>query len=172
MIEREQRLRDRHAGEAVRTILVILAPLVEDDVALILEFLLGQRRQQVPHPIGFHPQGEFERTGGNDFPIVGPIGVGRSVQQASGLLQRLEEALVIMLGPFEHQVFKKMREPCAPRPLVLGTHVIPDIDGDHRQLPMLVDDDVKAVVECPLDIRYVHRMGVGRSESRISLILS
>src|SRR5256885_14466914 len=35
-----------------RTVFVVLPPLVEDDIALRLEPLLRERRQQVPHAIG------------------------------------------------------------------------------------------------------------------------
>jgi hypothetical protein len=87
MIGRKERGRDRHAGKPVGTVLVILPPLVEHDVALVLELLLRQRGQQIAHPIGFHPERELERAGRDHFPVVRAIGVGRAVEQPAGLLQ-------------------------------------------------------------------------------------
>ena len=115
MIGRKQRRRERDAGEAVRPILVVLPPLVEHDVALVLELLLGQRRQQIAHAIGFHPQRQLERAGRHDFPVVGAIGIGRSVEQTAGLLQRLEVALVVMLRALEHQMLEQVRKAGAAR---------------------------------------------------------
>ena len=92
MVRRKQRREHRHRRQAVRPVLVVLPPLVQHDVALIGELRLGQRRQQVPHPIRFHPQRELERVGRHDFPVVRAIGVGRSVQRGAGALQRLESS--------------------------------------------------------------------------------
>ena len=63
MLRRIQRRDHRHAREAVRAVLVILPPLVEHHVALVLEFLIGQRGQQVAHAIRFHPQRQLQRVG-------------------------------------------------------------------------------------------------------------
>ena len=145
MVRRKHRRRQRDAGKTVRTVLVVLPPLVQHDVALVVELLLGERRQQVAHAIGFHPQREVERAGRHHFPIVGAIGVRRSVEQAAGALQRREVAVIVMLGAFEHQVLEQVREAGASGTLVLRADVIPDVDGDHRQLMVLVHDDVEAV---------------------------
>ena len=82
MIRRIERRDDRHAREAVGPILVLLPPLVEHDVALVLELRVGERRQQIAHAIRLHPQGELERVRRHDLPVVGAIGVGRAVERA------------------------------------------------------------------------------------------
>ncbi len=92
MIGRKQRREQRHRRQPVRAVLVVLPPLVQHDVALVRELGLGQRRQQVAHAIRFHPQRELERAGRHDLPVVGAIGVGRSVERRARALQRLEEA--------------------------------------------------------------------------------
>ena len=55
MIRRKQRRQQRHRREPVRTVLVVLPPFVQHDVALVRELRLGERRQQVTHPVRFHP---------------------------------------------------------------------------------------------------------------------
>ena len=49
--------------QPVGPVLVVLPPLVQHDVALGLESLRRQRRQQIAHAIGFHPQREIEGAG-------------------------------------------------------------------------------------------------------------
>ena len=110
MIGRKERGQDGHRAQAIRPVLVILPPLVQDHGALVRELGLGQRRQQVAHPVRFHPEAELERAGRNDFPVVRPIRVGRSVQRGARALQRLEVAVVVVRRPFEHQVLEEVGE--------------------------------------------------------------
>jgi hypothetical protein len=42
-------------------------------------------------------------------------------------------------------VLEQVGKPGVSRPLVLGTHVIPDIYGDDGDVMVLVNDDVEAV---------------------------
>ena len=97
MIGWEERGQDGHRAQTVRPVLVILPPLVEDHGALVRELGLGQRRQQIAHPVRFHPQAELERAGRDHFPVVRPIRVGRSVQRGARALQRLKVTMVVML---------------------------------------------------------------------------
>jgi hypothetical protein len=147
MMRRKQCRRDRHQRHAVGPILVILPALVEDDVALRLEAFRGDSRQQISHAIRFHPQGQVDRARRHDLPVVGAIGVRRSVEQRTSLLQRREIAGVVVLRPLEHQMLEQVGETGAAGALVLGTDVVPDVDGDDRHLSRFVDDDVEAVVE-------------------------
>jgi hypothetical protein len=59
----------------------------------------------------------------------------------------VEVAAIVVFGPLEHQVLEEMREPRSAGMLVLRADVIPQIHGDHRQPPVFVDDDPKAVLE-------------------------
>ena len=144
------------AERPVRPVLVVLAPLVQDDLALRLEFLHREGRQQIAHPIGFHPQRQVQRVRGNDLPVVGAIGIRRSVQRRAGFLQRMEVALVVMLRAFEHEMFEQVREPGAPRKFVLRSDVIPEIHRHHRQPAILVDDHAQAVLERVLSKWNIH----------------
>ena len=147
MIGREERREHRHRREAVGAILVILAPLVQHDVALVGELGFGQRRQQKAHAVRFHPQRELERAGGHDFPVVGAIGVGRSVQRGARALKRMKVAAVVVLRSLEHQVLEEVREAGVARPLVLRSDVIPEVHGDDRAGVVLVQQHVEAVGE-------------------------
>ena len=79
----------RKLRESVRTVLVVLPPLVQHHFALVLN-RLGQRRQQPAHPVGFHPERQLRALARNDLPVVRPIRAGRAVHGRTGLLQRLE----------------------------------------------------------------------------------
>ena len=157
MIRRKQRRQQRHRRQPVRPVLVVLPPLVQHDVALVRELRLGQRRQQVSHPIGFHPERELERAGRHDFPVVGAIGVGRSVERRARALQRLEIAAVVMLRALEHQVLEEVREAGLARPLVLRPDVIPEVDGHDRTRVVFVQQDVESVGQRVLREGDVHR---------------
>ena len=146
MIRRIQGGDERHAGKPVRTILVVLPPLVEDDVALVLELGLGERGEEVAHAIGFHPQRQLHGVGRHDLPVVRPVGVGRSVEDAAGLLQRPKVPGVVVLRSLEHQVLEQVRESRAARLLVLRADVVPHVDRDDRTIVILVHDHVEAVV--------------------------
>ncbi len=168
MVGRVQRVDDGHARHAVGPILVVLPPLVEDDVTLVAELLLGQRGEEVPHPIRFHPQRQLERAGRHDLPVVRPIRVGQSVENRARLLERLEVAVVVVLRPFEHQVLEEVRETCAPGLLVLRAHVVPEVDGHDRAAVILVNEHRQTVPERVLRVRNVHRLPSQRYHVRDS----
>src|SRR6185503_1340719 len=145
MTVRKDRARDRERDESVRAILIVLPSLVQDDAALRLEPMRRHGRQQPAHAIGFHPQRQSQRLGGNDFPVVRSIRARRTVDGRACGLERREVALWLMLGPFEHQVLEQMREPCLAGLLVLGSDVIPDAYRDERNTAVFVDDHLQAV---------------------------
>ena len=160
VIGREHRRNDRHGGEAIRPVFVVLPALVQHDLALRFELLRGQSRQQVSHPVRFHPEREIERVGGHDLPVVRAIRIGRPIQRGAGFLQRMEISLVVVLRAFEHQMFEQMGEPGPPGMFVLRPDVIPDVHGDHRQPVVFVDDHPKTVFKRVLREGNVHEIGV------------
>ena len=167
MIRGVQRCHERHAGEAVRTVLVVLPALVQHHVALILELGLGQRRQQVRHPVGFHPEGQVERVRRHDFPVVRAIGVRRPIHGRAGGLQWPKVALVVMLRPLEHQMLEQVGEAGVTRPLVLGADVIPHTDGDDWTGVIFVNEDVEPVLEGVFRVGDIHSV-----DSRQSTVIS
>ena len=147
MARRKERRRQRHAGEPVGPVLVVLAPLVQHHLALGDELLFAERRQQVAHAIGLEPQRQLEGVGRHHFPVVGAVGVGRAVDQRPGGLQRLEVAAGMVRRALEHEVLEQVRESGAAGPLVPRADVIPDADRRHRDVGILMDDHVEAVGE-------------------------
>ena len=157
VIRRIERRQQRHRREPIRAVLVILPALVQHDVALVRKLRAGERREQVPHPIGFHPQRELERAGRHHLPVVGPIGVRRSVERGARALQRLEVPAVVVLRSLEHQVLEEMREPGLAGPLVLRADVIPEVHGDDGAVVVLVNQHVQSVGQRALAEGNVHR---------------
>ena len=156
MVRREQRAEHRHRREAVRTILVVLPPLVQDDVALVDELRLSDGGQEKAHSVGLHPQRELERAVWHDLPVVRPIRIRRAVERRARALQRLEVATVVVLRALEHQMLEQMREPGAAWLFVLRSHVIPQVDGDDGARVIFVQEHIEAVVERVLREREVH----------------
>ncbi len=157
VLEWKQPGHQRHQRQAIRPILVALSPFVQHHLALGLEPLRGQRRQQIPHAVRLHPQRPVDGARGHHLPIVRAIGVGGAVQLRAGLLQRREVPAVVVLRPFEHQVFEEMGEPGPPWLLVLRPDVVPDVDGHDRHAVILVHDHVETVAESPPGKRQVQR---------------
>ena len=168
VVGRKERRHHGHHRQAVRPVLVVLPALVQHHVPLRLEALAGQRRQQVGHAIRFHPQRQIDGVGRDHFPVVGAIGVGRAVQLAAGGLERREVARVVMGRALEHQVLEEVREPGAPRLLVLRPDVVPEVHRDDRHVVVLVHDDVEPVGERAFRVGQVddrrglpgHRTGI------------
>ena len=174
MVWRIQRREDGHAGEAVRPVLVVLTTFVEDDFTLILEFRRGERRQQIAHAIGFHPEREIERVGGHDLPVIRAVGIRRSVQRSARFLERLEVPFVVVLRALEHQVLEEMRKARPPRLLVLRSDVIPDVDRYDRAVVVLMDENVEAIRQRVSRIRDVqgrHDQIVPRRDCPQALLL-
>ena len=158
VVWREQR-RDRcHRRQPVGAVLVVLAPLVQHDLTLVVELRGRERGEQVPHAVRLHPQRELERARRHDLPVVGAIGVRRSVEQRSRLLQRMEVSLVVVRRPFEHQVLEEVREAGAARRLVLRPHVIPHVHRHDRAVVILVNDHRQAVWQRVAGVGDLHRV--------------
>ena len=99
-------------------VLVALAPLVLDDVALRVDGLRRHRVEQVAHAIRFEEQRELERVRRHVDPVVGAVVLRRAVVVAAGRLeQRVELARLDVAGAHEHQVLEQMREAGAAGPL-------------------------------------------------------
>ena len=69
----------------------------------------------------------------------------RTVEIGAHLLERVEVAAIVVLGPLEHDVLEEMREAGAPGLFVLGADVVPDVDGGDGERVVLVDDDFETV---------------------------
>ena len=149
------RMRSREHGwlegqirHAVRPVLVALPALVLHDITLDVERLLVEGVKEETHPVGFKPQREFEVVGWHILPVVRPVRRSGAIEVRPNLLQWIEEAAFVVLGPLEHDMLEEVRETCTSRLLVLRADVIPDIDRRDGQSVVFVQDDVQAVGEC------------------------
>ncbi len=132
----------------VRAVVVRPALLVLDDLPLVVEVLLAQGIEQGPHPVRLEPQGEVELMRGHRLEVVRAVQPGRAVHRPAG---RLDEGDVLGLGDMrralEHDVLEQVREAGLAGLLVLGSDVVPDVDGDDRREVVLGDDEAQAVGE-------------------------
>ena len=145
MGRREDRRQQRQVGHPVGPVLVGLAALVLHHISLEIEPLLVQRVEEEAHPVGLQPQHQLQVVGRDVGPVVGPVRSGRAVYEGANLLERLEVAAVVVLGALEHKVLEQVGKAGPPLLFVLGADVVPDVNGDHRQRVVLVQDDVEAV---------------------------
>ncbi len=122
--------------------LVLALPLlVLHDAALLIQFLLVDGADEVPHAIRLEPQRQIERAHRHVLVIVRTVEPRGAVHLGgAGRLERAEELVVEVLRAIEHEVLEQMREAGAARPLVLAAHVVPHVHGDDRRLVVLVHD--------------------------------
>ena len=153
--------------------LVVDAPaaLVLDHVALVVELLLGHRRQQRRHAVGLEPQRQLELVPGERLEVVRSVEPGRGVERAAG---RLHQAEVLALGhvrrALEHHVLEEVGEAGLARLLVLAADVVPEVDGDERRPRVTREDDTQPVVEqVSLDRDLGHAVPSGWSRSRATM---
>ncbi len=147
MAGREQRLNHRLFGQSIGLVLDALTPFVADHVLLIRQRGLIDLLEQVPHPIGFEPEGELDLIGGHGLEVVRAVVIGGAVQvtRASGLEQPDVRVGRHVLRALKHHVLEEVREPGAPLVLVGGTDVIPEIDRHHRQAALGAENDLEPV---------------------------
>ncbi len=131
-----------------KRLIVALTFFVLNDPPLIIELLLRDRTEKVPHAIALQPEGELEGGRGDGLKVVGAIKPGGPVDRGRAeLVEGLEELAVEVLAAVEHQMLGEMSEAGFAPDLVLRAHVVPEGDRDHRRLAVRVDDDAQAVVQ-------------------------
>ena len=142
----EDRGVDVGEGVAVGHVVVALPLLLLDDVALVVEVLLGQRVEQVPVPVGLQPEREVQGALGDRLEVVGAVEPGRRVETAALGHQRAEVlAALDVARALEHQVLEEVGEPGPPGRLVPRPDAHPEVHGDGRDGVVLGDDHPQAV---------------------------
>ena len=159
---RVEHLRDLDRGHPVGGVLVALAALVLDHVALGVDGLGRHRVEQIRHPVGLEEERQVQRVRRHVDVVVGAILGRRRVVGAAGRLEQLIEVAVLGVGrAHEHEVLEEMREPGPPGLLARRADVIPDVHRDQRHGVILVEDDVQPVGQRELRIRNVELRGPG-----------
>src|SRR6266513_1345550 len=158
----ERALGHQQVDFAVRLVFS-LALLVLHDAPLFVHLRGVDDAEQMAHAVRFHPQRYIKRSGGDVLEVIGAIVVrGAVLIRRANALEGLEVVVVEVLAAVEHQVLEQMREPRAPGPLVLGAHMVPDVDGDDRRLVVLVDEQRQPVFQHEALIRDGDRRRSGR----------
>ena len=142
----EDRGVDVGEGVAVGHVVVALPLLLLDDVALVVEVLLGDRVEQVPVPVGLQPERELQGALGDRLEVVGPVEPGRRVEPAALGHQRAEVlAALDVARPLEHQVLEEVGKTRASGRFVPRPDAHPEVHGDGRDGVVLGDDHPQAV---------------------------
>ena len=145
--------------------LVLALPLlVLHDAALLVEPLLVDDAEQVPHAIGLEPQREIHGGARHRLEIIRAIDIRRAVHaRGADFLQRPKILVVVVLAAVEHQMLEQVREAGLAGNFVLRADVIPDRDCDDRGLAVLVHDYTQAVIQIEFVERDLGILGYGRS---------
>ena len=129
-------------------LVVALPLLVLHHAALLIQFLLRNRPEQVAHAVRFHPQRHVQRRLRYVLEIIRAIEIRRAVHLGGAhQLEWLEVLVVIVFRAVEHQVFEEMCETGLATFFVFRTNVIPDVYGDDRRFFIFMDNQSQAVVE-------------------------
>ena len=141
----------RFEGLAVGHVVVALALLLLDDVALVVQ--VGLVDLEVLHALGLEPQRQFQGAGVDGLEVVGPVEAGGGVRGAAGGLDRGQVLARLDAGPgaLEHQVLEQVREAGASLHLVTRTDLVPEVHRHARRDRVGVDDQTQPIVESVLD---------------------
>ncbi|OLT17281.1 hypothetical protein BJF80_03770 [Serinicoccus sp. CUA-874] len=119
VVRREQHVAQGGQGGAVGHGVIALTLLLHDHVPLVVEVLLGQRRQEVTVPVRLEPEGQLQAGARDGLHVGGPVEARGGVGPAA---VRHERGHVLPLGhelaPLEHQVLEEVRQAGAARLLV------------------------------------------------------
>ena len=131
-------------------------PSLESRLPLSFEGRLvdAQRR----HAVRFEPERHRQELGRHGFPehrdVLGGVRVGLPANACD------ERRVLSWLDVFrarEHQALEKMREPAAPRPVVLRSDVVPHLDVDDRGRVIFVQDEPEPVRQRRIGIVQLRR---------------
>ena len=142
----EERGVDVDERVAVGLVVVPLALLLLDDVALVVEVLLRHGVEEVAVPVGLEPEGELDGPGGDGLEVVGAVEPRRRVEPAALGHQRLEVlAAAHVARALEHQVLEEVREAGATGRLVARPDPDPEVHRDVRDGVVGAHDDPQPV---------------------------
>ena len=149
---------------AVGRVVDLLATLVQDHVALVVEGGLGEHLAERAHAIRLQPQRQLELVARQGIAVDRRVEAGVGVRAAPRGLHQVEVlALADVRRALEHHVFEEVREAAAPGRLVAGAHRVPQADSHHRHAAVGKDHDPQPVVEAMVDEagRLRHEAGNG-----------
>ena len=106
----EKRFLNHIFGQAVG-LSVALTFLILNNTALIIEFLLRHRSEEIAHPVTFKEQRAVKRCGWHRLEIIGAVKPCRAVKiSRANLLERFKKITRRIFRTVEHQMLKQMRK--------------------------------------------------------------
>jgi len=148
-------------GVAVGLVVIALALLLLDHVALVVQVLLGHGVEEVPVPVGLEPQRQLDGPLRHGLEVVRAIEPGRRVQPSALGHERLEVLTARhVLRALEHQVLEEVGEPGPTGRLVARPHPHPQVDRDVRDGVVGAHHDAQPVGQRAAVDRVVQRHGV------------
>ncbi len=148
MVCGEEKLEQTLHGATIGLVVDPLAALVHHHLPLVLELLGGQSGEEESHPVRLEPEREIEVARGEGLVVVRAVVPGRSIGDATDLLQVAEVVVRADVGAaLEEHVLEKVSEAGASRTLVLGTDVVPEVDRHERQGGVAMQHDLETVRE-------------------------
>ena len=129
--------------------LIIALPLfILHHAALVIEFFLRHRAEQIAHPVAFQPQRAFQCRAGHSLEIIGAVEIGGAVVIGRAHFREvLEIILRRIFRSVEHQVFEQVGKAGLALGFVFRSDIIPHRNADHRGLAIFVHDHGQPVVE-------------------------
>ncbi len=151
MLRREDRRHELLVERAVRPVVVALALLVLDHLALVVEVLLVERVEQRRHPVRLEPEADLDLVRRHRLEVVGAVEVGARVVDPAGPLHDGHVlGLPDVARALEHEVLEQVREAGLAGLLVLGADRVPEVDGHDRREPIGRHDQAQPVLEAVL----------------------
>src|SRR5881296_3425001 len=160
MAWRRRALDDQLFGDTVGLVFT-LTLFVLNHTTLYVEPCLVDGSQEMAHAVGLNPQGNVQSIGGNVLEKIGAVFAGGAVQiRGADPLHGLEEGPLIrtpfeMFAAGEHQMLEQVGETGLAGLLILGSNMIPEVDGDDGGFVILMDDQRQTIRQDELFIGNV-----------------
>ncbi len=140
---REDAVKDLAVG-----LVLALALLVLHHATLLVQLVLRDGAEQVPHAVRLHPQRHVQRRLRHVLEIVGPVEICRTVHVGStDQFERLEVLVIVIFRTVKHQVLVKVCETGLATFFILRADVIPDVYCDDRCFIVLMDNQSQTVIQ-------------------------
>ena len=157
--------------DQAKRLVVTLALLVLDHADLVGQLFLGDRAQQIAHPVAFEHQRPVQRAGRHGLEIVGPVKPGCAVEIGrTDFLQRLEEIARRVFRAVEHQVFEQVGKAGLALGFVLRTDPVPYRNSNNRGLAIGMDQHLQAVGQGELLVGNFDRLHECGQRCRLGLL--
>ena len=141
----------------IRLILIRLPPLIQNDIALLVELLLRHRTVQMRKSIRLDIKHHLEHILRRYRVIIRHFLARRRIIRSPPTLQQYVD-IGHGISPHKHQVLKQMRKTRPPRLLILRTDVKPQICRHYRQRIIPNQIHIQSILEHKMFKRNIHAL--------------